>query len=381
MRWKVVTKMSIQTIAQLENVFPRVTAKQSKTGAPSNVFQCRFYDKNGVEIRNLDLSFYNVEVRGITMPFLDRSRGDKKYDVGATTPQVDYTCLKDSDEFHLMAMYVAKIQDADCAFVYGLDTGKLVKKIERIPFGEPEEGLFTPRIHYTDGTTLDVKKADLHEIAGNQRKYFVTRGNTVFFNEEPPQLMRKMGKNGNMYPSVALETPMSFTMKRLHNVEATSTQLDITKWGITVHEIKNIEGKWVKRPENIVEHVPIITKPGDYKSFVGCVNIHPSYITNVAGNKSTLHLEGTVFFIAPSAKTSDDIPVGEFQSSLPVGTKTRSKATAVSSGAAAAVSGTVVDDAVGGVSPRASSVTGSSKTANAPKGRYVRGDSENDDDH
>ena len=223
------------------------------------------------------------------------------------------------------------------------------------------------------------KKADLHEVPGNQRKYFTVTGNNVFFNEERPQLFGKPAKNGNLYPKVELETPMSFTMKRDSNVEATSAQLDIRKWGIVVHEVKKINDKWVRREENVVEHVPIITKPGERKSFLGCVNLRPSYITNVVGNRSLIHFTGTVFYIGASTKSSDDIPVGEFQSSLPVGTKTRSKAMRGGDGAAPVV----VDDTVNGVSPIARSASGAgtapiarsaSGAATVSKGAYVSDD-------
>jgi hypothetical protein len=319
----------ITTVEQLNNIFMKVSNKQSKTGNDKPVRQVKFYDKTGAELHDILTDFCAVEVKGITMPFIDKTRGDKKHDYGANVPEISFSCRNGMPEFTLMERYLKKFHDADLAYSYGLDTGKLIRSIEMKPFNGKTD-VFTPLIHYHDGSTLDVKKGDLKEIPGNQHIYLKTsdESDNVFYVKDPPKLMRNYGKDGSIFPIVELDCPGSFNMRRKNEIESTSDQKDISKWGVQIFETKLIDGVWKRRNENIASMVPIITSPAEQKRFVGCVSLYPSYISVMPGGKSKLHFGGSVFFVShiDSSKTAMAMPVGEFQSSFPVEEKKLSKA-------------------------------------------------------
>jgi hypothetical protein len=276
------------------------------------------------------------------------------YDVGATRPEISVKCDVGSDKFVLMQQLNTKINDATFAFTYGLDTtpNKVVKSVERVPV-EGDETLFTPRVHYADGTTLDVKKSNITEMKGNLLQYLsIPKGKSddVFFNseEEMPHLLRGFAKKtGDLYLNVELACPGAFIsgLRRKSMVPATSAQQSVDTWGLQVFETKKINGEWNKGTTNVVSHVPLITADKQDKYFIGYVNFFPSYISLVAGGKSKLHFEGSVLFVAPyEGNLSDGMPTGEFQSSLPVVSKKLSKAKSQSPGSAAGASPKVADE-------------------------------------
>jgi hypothetical protein len=354
MFWREVSKMSnpITTIAQLESVFAKVFHDPAKDNARCSIYSVKFFDKSGNELRKLRVMIPEVEIRGIVMPFLEM----KTFDVGAQRPLVQPVLRNDTVGLRLAEAFVAMIEDAVLAYVYGLDS-KFIKHIERVAFigsnGQVVEDTFCPRIQYVDGTTLDVKRGDLKEIPGNPLKFFTLNkgSNDVFFNDENyPKLFRHSNKNGDMFPKVDLDAPGSFSMpkgesKRAKDAQPTANQMNIHKWGVQVYEAtKNAKGEWVRGNEDIIDKIPLVTEPKKYKSFLGCISMGPSYITIMGGDKSTLHMDGSVMYISPMDSTENEEQIS-VATSLPTTTKKMapsSKALAAAAAASVASGATIV---------------------------------------
>lgn len=334
------TTNEIFTIEGLNNIYYKAFTKEKngeKAGMLYVYIKC--FDKNGNELNNVSLCIPNVPVKGIRMPFLNDTTTKEKYDTGAKVPEITFTCVKDGNEYNLVKLYAKKLWDAVFSFVYGLD-GKLVKEVEKVPDSKSEG--FIPRVHYVDGTILDVKKSDIKEIPGNQTKFLAITPGGVYFVEDKdmPNMMKKEGKkNGNFYPVVELDALNAFSLRRKAKAKETPDQMNIEKWGISVYETREnpTTGVWEKGRENIVSAMPQIKSISEEKSFIGFigyVRFRPSYLTMVPGNKSTLHFGGVVLFQSFNVGNMgiDDIPTGEFEATVkPVKEVMVSKASATAS--------------------------------------------------
>lgn len=307
----------------INDLYIRVSRKLSKTDASSKILTSKFYSGDGKEIKDVRIAVPSVEVQGIIMPFVDKTRGDKKYDMGVPVPAIKMFCEKDTEQFNLVQAFLDKLNDAHIAFAYSLDQIDLTKFIKRIEAVKVEgKELFTPRIHYNDGSVLDVKKNHVKEVGSAFLPYFTVsmESDNVFFRADAPKLFRHYGKKeGGMYPLIELDCAGSFTMRRKKEMPATEDQLDIEKWGLKVFETKKEDDKWVRGSENIVNRLPTINAPGEKAGFVAYVNLYHSY-TGLAGEgKSAFHFGGSVFYISSLGTNNEDqMPVGNFVSSLPV---------------------------------------------------------------
>ncbi len=326
---------------QLDQFCMKAFLKATKTPGNSPIINFSYLNKDGSPRKEVDMNMAPVEVQGIIMPFIRLTPDGKNHDVGAKIPQVKLALAAASLEGALIRADYQKINDAMFAYSYGLDT-KPILRVERVPVKDMEN-TFSPVIHYADGTKLAVKKSDIvNEVKGNTFQYLEIprRGEDVYFNDKTAPVLHKSIYEDTIYVEVELHCQGKYSMRRKNNIEPTPDQMNIDKWGVEIYETKLTEGGWVRRQENIANRLPQIRTPNGGGSFIANISFRPSCVS--AGPKPKLHYEGTVCYVGPSEQGASAIPVGEFQSSLPVQQKKlQSKAM---TGAVAAKTGKEVTD-------------------------------------
>jgi len=311
------SKVYIQTPEQFNEVFFKAVPSEGNR----LIYNVRVFDKKGSDITSDFYAIYEeVHVKGPEMPekIMITPKAGAPYDVGAELPMAAMGCKEGTLHKALSDALLKKVEDAVIALVYGLNKeGMFVKSIERVVFNA-EKKLYTPRVHYSTGESVDVLQKHVTELPDNHLKYLMASqmSEHMFFTDftlERASTYHKPTKT--LYRKFMLNTKFGANkLKREKKLDPTPAQLDRANWGIQINRVvKNDAGKWEPQ-EDVFPTMKVSSGRDDFASFTGNVFLQARYV--FAGKEYALKYGGIASFIkaeGTGATTASDL-YGDFAS-------------------------------------------------------------------
>jgi hypothetical protein len=307
---------SFRATSEYDSHVEKAKAKNEKY-AGIRIIYFEFYTQDGGKLeKRVSTAFEEAKMRNLSLPYLDKTKKGG-HDTGAEAPEITLECPKDSDDRKLAIAYLQKLDDATLAYSYGLERpGMSILKIERVPIPNVAD-TFIPRIHYSNGDVVDIRRDHIKEVVDNQLKYFEierTTGNVYFtdFSCIKDNIFDKKNQNETLFlkywPYTKHGAEKKY-LKRKKDSQATPQQQNIDEWGIEIRQsTKDEDGKWRPGKENIASQLNWITKPGQNNFLVGNAKIHILYLA--AGANAGWKFGGFFNYIAPGDKDKTKTPEG-----------------------------------------------------------------------
>lgn len=276
----------------------------------------RIFDREGNPVKVLKLLLSEIRVIGPKMPFLEMKKGPdgRCFDGGIRLPEgtVDIEWKEGARHYDIVEAYLKKVEDATIAYVYGLDKpGMFIVQIERVPVPGAKKPLFTPRVHYSNGSKVDINQQVIaNDPQGNYLRYFDFDKKTedIYFTNFSLIRQSKFSK-GHFYLNFMFEIPFNQRTREARREKGqteTPAHKTPSTWGIDIPQVKKVDGTWRidEPPINKYPTMNCITGPGQHASFMGNVMISVGDI--YPGEQFSLQFEGNAHFISDiGGKTTD----------------------------------------------------------------------------